>query len=82
MLFGAGSGKGDDDKTESGESVGEAALGKAVTTAGLAGGDGCESTYRSHFGEDFLAELVLLYLPNKLRLKLDRDLSTIGVLRV
>ena len=44
MLFGAGSGKGDDDKTESGESVGEAALGKAVTTAGLAGGDGCEST--------------------------------------
>eukprot|EP00752_Nemacystus_decipiens_P015584 g13907.t1 len=40
MLFGAGSGKGDDEKTEGGESVGEAALGKAVTAAGLAGGDG------------------------------------------
>lgn len=40
MLFGAGSGKGDDQKAESGETVGEVALGKAVTAAGLAGGDG------------------------------------------
>lgn len=40
MLFGAGSGKSDDDKTGSGETVGEVALGKAVAAAGLAGGDG------------------------------------------
>ncbi|CAM9304432.1 unnamed protein product [Ectocarpus sp. 12 AP-2014] len=40
MLFGAGSGKGGEDVTESGETAGEVALGKAVVTAGLAGGEG------------------------------------------
>lgn len=40
MLFGAGSGKGGEDMTESGETAGEVALGKAVVAAGLAGGDG------------------------------------------
>lgn len=40
MLFGAGSGSGDDEEGEGGETAGEVALGKAVTAAGLAGGDG------------------------------------------
>lgn len=40
MLFGAGSGKSGEVTTESGETAGEVALGKAVAAAGLAGGDG------------------------------------------
>lgn len=40
MLFGAGSGKSSDEKVESGETIGEVALGEAVTVARLAGGDG------------------------------------------
>ncbi len=40
MLFGAGSGTGDDEEGGGGEATGEAALGEAVTAAGLAGGEG------------------------------------------
>ena len=47
MLFGAGSGKGQhgEGKPEGGETAGEVELGKAVGTAGLAGGDGCVLYY-------------------------------------
>eukprot|EP00903_Cladosiphon_okamuranus_P018903 g17386.t1 len=60
MLFGAGSGKGHDDKTESGETVGEAALGKAVMAAGLAGGDGTPAEALMDLMGEILAKEPLL----------------------